>query len=148
MKLFSYRSPTPKWRRRATLLSGTCLALVLHGCSLLGTSARTPPPVTVPEVIQMSKAGMPAETIIEKMRESGTAYRLTASQLAHLHEKGVPDAVLNYMQRTYLNAVRHDQTLEDWNRWVLAEDGFWYGGWPYGWPSGWWTLEGEEEEHE
>lgn len=109
--------------------------------------ASTTPPVTVPEVIQMSKAGVPAETLIEKMRESGTAYRLTASQLVYLHQEGVSDAVLDYMQQTYLNAVRRDQALEDWNRWVWADDGFWYGGWPYGWPWGWSAVEEEEEEH-
>lgn len=67
--------------------------------------------------------------------------------MANLHEQGVADAVLDYVQQTYLNAVRHDQALEDWNRWAWAGDGYWYGGWSYGWP--WWTSVGEAgEEHE
>ncbi len=133
--------------RRIALFIGTYLALTLPGCSLLGQHAKNSPPVTVPAVIQMSKSGVPAETIIAKMRESGTAYRLTAAQIGNLHEQGVADAVLDYMQQTYLNAVRHDQALEDWNRWAWAGDGYWYGGWSYGWP--WWTSTGEVgEEHE
>lgn len=73
------------------------------------------PTITVSEVIQMSKEGVPFETIIEKMRESGAMYRLTASQLAQLHDQGVPDQVIDYMQQTYLSAVRRDQRLEDWD---------------------------------
>lgn len=133
--------------QRMALLIGTYLALMVPGCSFLGQHAKTSAPVTVPAVIQMSKAGVPAETIIAKMRESGTAYRLTAAQIANLHEQGVADAVLDYMQQTYLDAVRHDQALEDWNRWAWAGDGYWYGGWSYGWP--WWSSAGEGgEEHE
>lgn len=65
--------------RRITLLIGTYLTLMLPGRSLLGQHTDTSPPVTVPAAIQMSKAGVPPETIITKMRESGTAYRLTAA---------------------------------------------------------------------
>ena len=58
------------------------------------------PPVTVPQIVLMSKEGVPADEIIEKMRESGTVYILQASQLAQLKEQGVPDAVIDYMQQT------------------------------------------------
>lgn len=133
-------------QRYAVLFIGMYVALVLHGCSLMGASERTPPPVIVPEVIQMSKAKVPADAIIEKMRESGMAYRLTASQIADLHEQGVPDPVLDYMQQTYLNAERYDQALVDWNRWSWADGDFWYGGWPYGWPREWWSAAREEHE--
>ena len=36
-------------------------------------------------------------------------------QLARLHDQGVADAVINYMQQTYLEAVRREQNLADWN---------------------------------
>ncbi len=109
------------------------LTSLLTGCSTLGVKP-APPPVRVPQIVQMSREGMPAQEIIQKMRASGTAYRLTAAQLVQLHKEGVPDAVLNYMQETYLQAVRHDQRLEDWNRWSF-DDGWWYGPWPEPW--GW-----------
>jgi hypothetical protein len=121
----------PICRRGLARLLLVSAAVSLVGCATLG--ARTPPPVTVSEVVQMSQAGVPADTIIKKMRDSGMVYRLTASQLVHLHDEGVPDAVLDYMQQTYLQAVRREQALEDWDHWAFGPDGFWYGGWPRAW---------------
>lgn len=117
------------------LLFVTISLLPLSGCANLGATLMgepTKPPVTVPQIILMSKEGVPADEIMEKMRESGTVYRLQASQLAQLKEQGVPDAVIDYMQQTYIDAVRRDQSLEDWDNWTLADDGFWYGG-PWWW---------------
>src|SRR2546427_8106978 len=62
------------------------------------------------------------------MRNSETVYRLTAAQLAELHEQGISDHVIYYMQQTYLDAVRQDQSLADWDYWTAGADGFWYGG--------------------
>jgi hypothetical protein len=114
------------------------VVLCFTGCAVLGVGRQQPAPVAVPEVVQMSKEGLPVETILQKMRDSGTIYRLTASQLVRLHEDGVPEAVLDYMQETYLAAVRRDQVIEDWRHWAFAADGYWYGGRPYGWPRLWW----------
>ena len=117
------------------LLFVTISLLPLSGCANLGATLMgepTKPPVTVPQIVLMSKEGVPADEIMEKMRESGTVYRLQASQLAQLKEQGVPDAVIDYMQQTYIDAVRRDQSLEDWDNWTLADDGFWYGG-PWWW---------------
>ncbi len=108
--------------------------LVLGGCASLGGGR--PQPVTAGQVVAMSRAGEPVATIVERMRASGTVYRLSASQLASLHDQGVPDAVLDFMQGTYLTAVRQHQELEDWDQWT-GVDGYWYGGLPYGWPDDW-----------
>jgi hypothetical protein len=118
-------------RQSPTLILLICMTL-LGGCATFGVEQSTPP-VTVSEVIQMSKAGVPADTILDKMRESQTVYRLTASQLAQLRDQGVANQVIDYMQQTYLYAVRNDQSLEDWDDWTLGADGFWYGGPYYGW---------------
>jgi len=67
------------------------------------------------------------------MKASGTAYRLQASQFGELKTKGVDDAVLNYMQQTYQNAVRRDAAYQDWSYWNQSSN-YWYGGAPYGWP--------------
>lgn len=125
--------PTRKFRREgiASLWAIVGCFLLLESCATLGITQ--PEPVTVPQIIQMSKAGVSDQEIIKKMRRSGTVYRLKASQLAELKEKGVPNSVIDYMQETYLDAVRNDQALEDWNRWTMEDDGFWYGGGPYGW---------------
>jgi hypothetical protein len=111
------------------LLAGALL-LTVGGCATL--RAERPAPVTVAEVVQMSKAGVPAAQIIQKMRDSGTLYRLKASQLADLRSRGVSDPVINYMQRTYLDAVRRDQAWADWNHWTLNDDGYWYAVAPFG----------------
>ena len=125
------------WRRPSLpWLLLTCMTL-LGGCATLELEQSTPP-VTVSEVIHMSQQGVPAETILDKMRQSQTVYRLTASQLAQLRDQGVADQVIDYMQQTYLYAVRNDQSLEDWDNRTLGADGFWYGGPYYGWPPHWW----------
>jgi hypothetical protein len=109
------------------------VALALAGCATMTEG----PPVTVPQIIQMSKAGTPADQIIAKIKKSGTAYRLKASQLADLKNKGVPDSVINYMQQTYLDAVRQQQAMADWGRWTQDDYGYWYGGCPYNWGEEW-----------
>jgi hypothetical protein len=113
------------------LVAIATFSVLLVGCATLGGSR--PKPVSVAQIVEMSKAGVPVQKIIREMRNSRTAYRLKASQLARLKEQGVPDAVIDYMQQTYLDAVRRDQALEDWNLWTQEDDGFWYGGAPYGW---------------
>ena len=65
-------------RQGLALILLTCVTL-LSGCASLGF--KQPEPVTVGQVIEMSKEGMPAEAIVEKMRDSETVYRLTAAQL-------------------------------------------------------------------
>jgi hypothetical protein len=86
---------------------------------------QSPPPVTVGDVIHMSKTGVPAETILDHMRESQAVYRLTASQLAQLRGQGVADQVVDYMRQTSLYAVRHDQRFGDHDRWDWGPNGFW-----------------------
>jgi hypothetical protein len=36
-------------------------------------------------------------------------------QLARLHDQGVADPAINYTQQTYLEAVRREQNVGDWN---------------------------------
>jgi len=107
-----------------------CIPL-LGGCATLGIE-QSSPPVTVSEVIQMSKEGVPTDTILDKMRES---------QLSELRDQGVADQVIDYIQQTYLYVVRHDQRFADWDYWNLGADGFWYGRAYYGWPPHWWIRD-------
>ena len=112
------------WRRQMSvsmLLTGSAL---LSGCAALGVD-QSEQPVMVSEVIRMSKENVPAENIVNKMRDSRAVYRLNAAQLAKLHDQGVADLVLNYMQETYLNAVRREQDLADWSTREMWRDHFW-----------------------
>jgi hypothetical protein len=126
------------WQQSPAWLFLTCMAL-FSGCATLGDKQPNPP-ITASEVITMTKEGVPANIIVDKMRNSGTAYRLTAEQIAKLHDQGVADKVINYMQQTYLYAVRQDQSLAGGDYWSLGADGFWYGGPYYGWPPEWWIV--------
>jgi hypothetical protein len=96
---------------------------VLSGCATFGF--KPPEPVTVGEVIQMSKDNVPPETIVKKMRDSESVYPLTAAQLAELHDMGVADRVLNYMQQTYIDAQRQQQSLDDRDSGYMWGPGFW-----------------------
>jgi hypothetical protein len=68
------------------------------------------------------------------LRQSGTVYRLQASQLSELGQQGVAPDVLDYMQETYLKAVREDAIYNSWDYWS-PRGGYWYGGPYFGWPN-------------
>jgi hypothetical protein len=52
-------------------------------------------------------------------------YPLTAAQLAELHDMGVSDPVLNYMQQTYIEAQRQQQSRDDWDSGSMWGPGLW-----------------------
>jgi hypothetical protein len=96
-----------------------------------------PQPVTVEQIVAMSKQGVSPDEIISRMRASRTVYRLSASELAKLRDQGVPDKVIDYMQHTYLAAVRRSARFEEWGYWHHWGDDYWYGGEAFGWPYYW-----------
>jgi hypothetical protein len=118
-------------RRMGNAGSMMLAVALMAGCAMVGGSAR-PQPVKVPDIVALSKSGMPAADIIGKMRASGTVYRLQASQLAELKAQGVAPEVVDYMQQTYLDAVSRDASYQEWSRWS-RHDEYWYGGAPYDW---------------
>jgi len=109
-------------------------AATLAGCATMGKPL--PPPPTTAEIVQLASEGTPAGEIIKRIDESRAVYRLPASELARLREQGVPDAVIDRMQRTHIDAVRE----EEW--WRAREHYLWFGWpsyrgvWPY--PYGTW----------
>ncbi len=101
---------------------------ILASCAvmLLAACATLPPPVSVDEALQMAKSGQSPDAIIQAMHESRSTYRLTASDIVRLHDQGMPQPVLDYMQETQLDAARADQQMRDfeatpprfgWRRW-------------------------------
>lgn len=85
----------------------------------------------------MSIEGRTAPEIIRRIDEAQGVYRLSASELAKLREQGVPDAVIDHMQATYLDAIRRE---EAWRQQSLYPAP----GWPYrspfnrSYPYRWW----------
>ena len=106
------RSPVASVGARRSLRRGAgvaLLALALSGCATLGEPL--PPPPSLAEIVESAKAGQPPQQIIERMQRSRAVYRLPASELAKLREQGVPDAVIDYMQRVHLDVVRFEESM-------------------------------------
>jgi hypothetical protein len=115
------------------------VALIGSGCAAL--TVERPKPVTVPEIVELSKAGVPAADIIAKMSAAGTVYRLSASQLSNLARDGVAGEVIDYMQETYIGAVRLEAVAEERRHWIM-----WHGHWNRV-PGDAWTPWGRPSHH-
>jgi hypothetical protein len=119
-------------RSNAALLALLLLApLVMAACAT--TQKREP--VTLEQVIQMSKAGTPPADIINKLKESRTVFMLSGSQFAKLREDGVDDTVLDYLQNIYVASVDMDARLRYqsmyWGYGWGPPYRSYYGAWPY-----------------
>lgn len=90
-------------------LRAAVLALLIGGCASL--DGKRPPPPTVAEIVAWSKERVPPEEIVRRMEHSRAEYPLPASELAKLHDHGVADAVIDYMQRTFIQAERERYLL-------------------------------------
>ena len=115
--------------KRNLLIACICL-LGLVGCATTDTNPR-PKPLTLDDIVTLSKSGKDASAIIEEIKKAGTEYGITASQFAKLSRDGVPDAVIDFMQQTQLRLARREGRRE------AAEDAWFYGrmGWGYGYYS-------------
>jgi hypothetical protein len=128
---------------RANYLRFCCLIVVLY---LLAACAAAPTSLELPkleEIVQMGRDKVAPEEIIAVMRETHAVYFLSGSELVRLHEQGVPDAVIDEIQRAQIEATRD----QEWQR-ATSRKVYWYdpyGGWmqqPGSIPSepapGWW----------
>lgn len=108
----------------------------LHSCAVY--SPYSVSPVTLPDIVRMSKDKMTSKDIINEIKKSHTAYTLKASEFAKLQNEGVADSVINYMQKTHIDLIRHSQMMQDSYYWYPGYPGYWYGGfgYGYGWPYG------------
>jgi len=104
---------------------------ILCGCA---TYSYQYPPVTIEEIIKLSKDKIPAEQIIDKIKRSQTAYRLSADEIVEMKNAGVDSNVIDYMLRTYEDAVRREQELQDWRNWQFY-NGYYYWSPYYSYPS-------------
>ncbi len=102
---------------------------VLIGAGCASTEPR-PEPVTVQKILDMTRAGLSSEEIIAEIRSSGTVYRLDEARLTDLKGRGVPDDVLNYMQKTY----QEEKSRLNGRSMTPAGPGLLYGGKPSDWP--------------
>ena len=95
------------------------LAVLL--CALLAASCATleprPNPLTADDVIARAKNGVSAKEIIDELRRTDTVIPLSTAEIVRLHEAGVPDEVLDYLQYAQIQEIR----------WRDRFSGYWYG---------------------
>lgn len=112
-------------------------AVMLQSCVVYSPYAQQE--VTIPDIVQMSKEGVSSKDIIKEIRHSHSIYTLKANQLAKLQNEGVQDSVINYMEKTHLDAVRRSQQWSDSYYGWPGGYGYYGGfGWPYGYNSWGW----------
>lgn len=110
------------------------------------------PKLPLAELVRMSKEGVAAKDIIDKIRASGSRYELPVSQAIELHGQGVSAEVLDYIQSAReqelrermaeeinQRELRHAQELrreQELRRNSFYFDPWWPGhpGWSYGHP--------------
>jgi hypothetical protein len=110
----------------------TAVVIILQSCIV--QQPYTSRIVTVHDIVQMSKDGVSSKDIIREIRKTHTAYNLKADQLAKLRDEGVQDSVINYMEKTHIDAIRRNQQMEDSFYWWPGYYRYLYGGFGYGWP--------------
>lgn len=109
--------------RLSILVLTATVTLFLVSCASVRSSNDAK--VTVPEIIEMTKAGVSDDEIVNKIQQSGTVYKLDGNQYANLRQIGVSDSVINSMQETYTDAVeRREDRDEDWESWNLDDAGY------------------------
>lgn len=90
-------------------------------CALLAASCATleprPNPLTADDVIARAKSGVSAKQIIDELRRTDTVIPLLTAEIVRLHEAGVPDEVLDYLQYAQIQEIR----------WRDRFSGYWYG---------------------
>ena len=103
------------------------LAFSLLWLGLAGCATRDlPPPLTGADVVGLVRAGKTAPEIIAELQRTETVLPLAATDIVNLHEAGVPDEVLDYLQRVQIDALL----------WQERSSSMWYGYggfgyWPY-----------------
>lgn len=104
------------------LLIALLFALTLAGCATLGQPVKT---YSADEIIDLTKAGRPANEIIGALEDGRGSYAFKASELARMGQAGVPAEVLDYLQARMIADVRRDE------RW--RNDPYFYPWGPYWW---------------
>src|SRR4029077_9880440 len=92
---------------------GFCLLLLmLAGCSTL---EKHPNPLTPDDLIARAKSGATAKAMIDEIFYTDTLIALNAAETVRLHDAGVPDEVLDYLQQRQLEELRwRDRSFNYW----------------------------------
>ena len=115
------------YAKRAQIAMMVSLFAALSGCASMTVPERQP--FTLEQIVAMAKEGKDAAAIIQGIRESRTSYDVMASQYAKLSRDGVPDEVLDFMQRGQLRMAERQGRREAYDDlWLSGRYGWAYGG--------------------
>ena len=128
------------FKRTMFALLFTAGLIFITGCAVYNQAPSAALPVD--DIVRMSKEGVPAKDIIKQIRQTHSVYLLPANELANLRNDGVQDSVINFMEKTQIQAARRDQATQDY--YYNSPYGYgpymgwgWGCGWPYGGYWGW-----------
>jgi hypothetical protein len=83
---------------------GFCLLLLAFaGCATL---EKHPHPLTADDLVARAKSGASAKAMIDEIFRTDTLIALNAAETVRLHEAGVPDEVLDYLQKRQIDELR------------------------------------------
>lgn len=88
--------------------------LLLAGCA---TVEPRPKPLSGAEIVVLAREGKSPRQIIEELKRTDTVLPLQASDIVALHQSGVPNEVLDFLQRAQIDDIR----------WRDRNSAFWYG---------------------
>jgi hypothetical protein len=117
-------------------------AAALSGCATVEPRA---PPLTREDIIALAKAGEAPPAIIQKLEESRTVLMLSGSDMVRMHQAGVPQEVLDHLQRAQMEDIRRREAYAA-QMYAWPYGSAWHCPWfpyrryPFGWRAGppWW----------
>ncbi len=89
------------------MLAGLLAAVIVSGCATLSG----PPPLTRDDIVRLSKAGESPQAIIDRLQATDTVIPLTGSDIVRLHQQGVPEEVLDYLQQAQIAEMRRREAM-------------------------------------
>ncbi len=97
--------------RRLQLAWAALLGMALAGCAtLLPTAER----VTIEQLVARAKQGESLDTLVAMVRAQPAAYGLQGSDFARLKAEGLPDRVLDELQRLEIAKAEERERLLRW----------------------------------
>ena len=95
------------------------LALLLSTALLCACAAfDAPKQLTGAEIVGLAQSGRTSDQIIDEIKRTNTVLPLQASDIVTLHDSGVPNDVLDYLQRAQIDEIRWRDRYSQ---------GYWYG---------------------
>ena len=82
---------------------GGAAAMLLFLSLLFGCARRycyvtpLPPPLTIPDIVERTRSGVPDQEIIREIDETGTVLYLRTAEITELREKGVNERVIDHL---------------------------------------------------